>query len=176
MARKYSDECYQLSADSLVQLTPCDGTSTSEKWCCGDTTYCCSAEQVHQAVIIPQKLGEGLALSAPSSFPSADVSATKVTPIETFSALPSHSPASGNASSKGRTNIGIGLGVGLGVGVPTLCFIAWLCLYHRKRHCSKAMDSDAQQEIADESKGTTATAHELAAPAAVEELSAVRED
>ncbi|OAK95316.1 hypothetical protein IQ06DRAFT_381174 [Phaeosphaeriaceae sp. SRC1lsM3a] len=85
-------------------MTPCDGTATSEKWCCGDKADCCDAENAHKAVTVPRKLGQKF--SANSTSASASSSPT-----------PGSSQQSSSASD---VKWKIGLGVGIGIGFPIM--------------------------------------------------------
>ena len=51
-------------ANDSAQMTPCDGTPTSEFWCCGDSNECCSSSTISttgssktKKIRIPKRLG-----------------------------------------------------------------------------------------------------------------------
>lgn len=101
-----------------MQLTPCDGTATSEKWCCGDTADCCSAVGAHKAVMIPRILSkESLAAAKDSGFK------TYIDP-NTYS----------------RKKVNIGVGVGFALGGPLLFALGWLLSQYIVRRKNKPDD------------------------------------
>ncbi|KAF2792956.1 hypothetical protein K505DRAFT_418116 [Melanomma pulvis-pyrius CBS 109.77] len=99
-----------LNAHDGVQLTPCDGTSTSEKWCCGDTTSCCSPENAYKAVYIPRNFSSSAAHGLPPT----------PTPNTTSSVTPSVTP---NPQGKKLTN-GAKAGIVLGTIIGAILFLA----------------------------------------------------
>lgn len=122
------DICRSSRGDSgTSMITPCDGTNTSEKWCCGDTTACC-ANANRDLVSFPKQFvgmingtianltttGKSTPTPTPTSSrtPSASTSATS-TPS------PSAVPASTGLSTAAKAGIAIGAvaGVLLLVGV-----------------------------------------------------------
>ncbi|KAH8722610.1 hypothetical protein GQ44DRAFT_729483 [Phaeosphaeriaceae sp. PMI808] len=115
------------NAKDVVQLTPCDNTNSSEKWCCGDTTNCCMPGSKELPVIIPRFLGNSSAPLpssplSPSSSSSRSASSSSSAPI-------SSSPD----PTKRQRDIGIGIGVGLGVPVILALGFAF-GIYYMKRH------------------------------------------
>ncbi|KAH7380211.1 hypothetical protein DE146DRAFT_288033 [Phaeosphaeria sp. MPI-PUGE-AT-0046c] len=119
----------ELNADNVVQMTPCDGTATSEKWCCGNKKDCCAADSAQKAVIVPRKLGEKA-----SSSSSTSSSPTAAAPDS--SAMPSQQPSS-TSDAKWK----IGLGVGIGVGLPVMLvlgIVLGMFCFKRKRQSPAA--------------------------------------
>jgi hypothetical protein len=97
-----------------VQMTPCDGTATSEKWCCGATRDCCDdGVNAHRAVLIARVLGNGTKMAngtSSVSLPSSSASAA---------AAPTTSPVPGKEKMRIK-NWAIGVGVGIGLGFPLM--------------------------------------------------------
>ncbi|KZM18430.1 uncharacterized protein EKO05_0001324 [Ascochyta rabiei] len=90
------DVCHETkNAFGNTALTPCDGTATSDRWCCGGKTDCCTSNV--GVVQLAQVLGGSL-----SSIVSASRSSTIPSSAESFRAAAtesSTSPASADASS-----------------------------------------------------------------------------
>ncbi|RYN86201.1 hypothetical protein AA0120_g8293 [Alternaria tenuissima] len=133
-------------ANDSAQMTPCDGTPTSEFWCCGDSNECCSSSTISttgssktKKIRIPKRLGEDTeasssgAASAPASSgasigPSytgaitvastgAESTPTSASPSASTSAATDQSgQTEGDESSKKETSH-TGRNVGVGVGV-----------------------------------------------------------
>ncbi|KAF1993509.1 hypothetical protein P154DRAFT_625395, partial [Amniculicola lignicola CBS 123094] len=88
------------------QITPCNGSSSSERWCCGDSTDCCTPEDNPAAIILSQIFG---VVTLPESTSQSENSHAKLTKIT--------------------------LGVGLGIGIPILVVLGallWFTLARRR--------------------------------------------
>ncbi|KAL6705606.1 hypothetical protein ACN47E_006553 [Coniothyrium glycines] len=129
------DVCLIGATNNPSQLTPCDNTSTSERWCCGDTTECCSEGSKEKAVIIPRSLG--VFLSSASAAATASSSGAVLEP--------SKSPAPDNPNGSRGRNIGLGVGVGVGALLLLLAGF-WLFLRHKKRARSPLRGGNAHGE------------------------------
>lgn len=128
-----------MNADDSVQLTPCDGTATSEKWCCGDSTDCCSAGFEYKALYIPQKLSN---TSSAQSLYSAQAQ-NQTTTSNSTSIPPPVEPAKGLS---GGAKAGIGIGAVLGVLVSLAA--GFFAGYTAKRHWKRLGDSkDVRVEL-----------------------------
>jgi hypothetical protein len=139
-----------------VQLTPCDGTNSSEKWCCGDTMDCCGKTNSARAVIIPKMLVLG-SNSTSSVAPSSSTSAASA--ASSSASASSSSSAQQDTSFKKQRNIG--LGVGLGIGLPVMLALGLLlgALFMKRR---RGETSYAVAELHDDTvqADKTPTAHE----------------
>ena len=71
-----------------TQVVPCDGTATSERWCCGTSTDCCTT---NKGVVTLEQVFEGnssttvSATSSQSSTPSG--TSTSATSVETIASV-----------------------------------------------------------------------------------------
>jgi len=118
----------QLNAHDSVQLTPCDGTATSEKWCCGDNTDCCPAGFEYKALYIPQKLSN---TSSAQSLYSAQVQNQTATSNST--SIPSPAEPAKGLSGGAKAGIGIGIVLGVLVSLAAGFFAGYLAKRHWKR-------------------------------------------
>jgi hypothetical protein len=142
-----ADETEQLDAQEAVQLTPCGGTSLSEKLCCGNTADCCDVVNADQAVVIPRSLSASGAASTMSSTFSSSVSTSTTEPTRSSTA------------ERGRK---IAIGVGLGLGVLTLILCTFLGLHFMKhRRAQQATPADQQDKNARKEELAATTRQEL---------------
>jgi hypothetical protein len=89
-----------------MEMTPCDGTAKSEKWCCGNSRTCCSSSPVSIAALFKaQSRLSSSSASSTSSTSTARTSSTTPSP----SAQPSSSP-SASSSLSDVTIVGIVIG------------------------------------------------------------------
>jgi hypothetical protein len=143
----------QTLADQSAQLTPCDGTATSEYWCCGDSDACCDSSSTALAskkIRIPRELGSDgvVSASAQSASSIAESTSSATRPISSnaeptiMGAGPTSAATNLAGSSEGDNNgeklttgrnIGIGVGVGVGVVVGALLGAIVTLLLRRKR-------------------------------------------
>ncbi|KAF1849211.1 uncharacterized protein K460DRAFT_415619 [Cucurbitaria berberidis CBS 394.84] len=124
-----------LAADDVAQITPCDQSGTSEKWCCGNSTDCCTSGSASEIVIIPRALGN-LTSGSLSPPPGTDTNKN---------------------NARKRRNMRIGAGVGIGFGVPALGVIIWWCLWHRRK--TNKENLDPSDEISLRQTETLGTRH-----------------
>lgn len=90
---------------------PCDGTNSSEKWCCGNTTSCCAPAFNPNAVTVAQ-LFTGLATSLSTLLPSHSSS----------TAEPTSSPFDAAVSPSSDLTVGAkaAIGVSIVIGVAAI--------------------------------------------------------
>ena len=98
-------------------MTPCDGTNSSEVWCCGGTTACCDSPGLK-----PVTLARQFGVSATST---ATVSRTAGTTSTRASSSKTSVPATSSATfsataapSNNNDGLSTGQKAGIGVGVP----------------------------------------------------------
>ncbi|KAF2741836.1 hypothetical protein M011DRAFT_462947 [Sporormia fimetaria CBS 119925] len=129
-----------------IQMTPCDGTRDSEKWCCGETTDCCTEDGGVRAIVLAPTLGQPLPAretSTASILPSVAVSSTSSalissstsgTATPTTDAFPtsgdsdtptaSPNPTSSSTAPENSLSTGAKAGIGAGAGVGAIILIA----------------------------------------------------
>lgn len=100
------------------QLTPCDGTPTSETWCCGPSNDCCASNYIR----IPKELGA-----------RADIQSNTTSPV---------SPSTGLG---GGAIAGISVGAVAGVALAGLIGFA-ITKRSRKRFAASSETSPTQQD------------------------------
>ncbi|KAF1954979.1 hypothetical protein CC80DRAFT_594624 [Byssothecium circinans] len=107
-------------------MTPCDGTNTSTRWCCGTSTTCCTNN--FGVVELPQSF-IGRAISSTSSTAPSPTSANSISPGVTS---PSQTaPSAQNPTPDQKQNTGLqsgvkaGIGIGIAVGVFALIGGIW---------------------------------------------------
>ncbi|KAF2737742.1 hypothetical protein EJ04DRAFT_95922 [Polyplosphaeria fusca] len=108
-----------------VRMTPCDGTSTSERWCCGDSISCCGVDNNVNLQIVAATLGAPTT-TAISSLPLPSASSTSIIPTSSTTNVPSAA-----SSSELSTGAKAGIGVCAAVGAIGL-FIAGYFFARRK--------------------------------------------
>ncbi|KAF2106739.1 hypothetical protein BDV96DRAFT_590757 [Lophiotrema nucula] len=105
-------EDYNDESSGSARMTPCDGTPTSDKWCCGDSTACCGGSD---ARTVAQKFGQAIATTSTASTvsltPIPSSSSTIPNPATTSSAT---APSAAQGLSTGA-KAGVGVGISLGV-------------------------------------------------------------
>lgn len=111
------DEC------GHIQMTPCDGSRTSKRWCCGHSNACCHPDYNPDAVILAQILGEALPRSSDLSTTDATGSSTTVSsssPIIAGTSGASHSSLVEGSIHTGRSGGGeLSTGSKAGIAVAT---------------------------------------------------------
>jgi hypothetical protein len=164
----------QLNAHDTVQLTPCDGTATSKKWCCGDNTDCCAAGVEYKALYIPQKL---TSKSSALSVAPAPVQNQTLSSNSTSNSTSSEPPVAPPKGLSGGAKAGIGIGVVLGVILSLAAgfFAGYMAKRHWKRlddPKGRAVEVDANQYDPNryqyENKASVYASHELNNPRAQE--------
>ncbi|KAL2845277.1 hypothetical protein BJY01DRAFT_263677 [Aspergillus pseudoustus] len=97
------------------RITPCDGTDTSEKWCCGTTTDCCGTdEEVHVPQNIYTKSTTSISTSTTSGSTSSSTTTTTSSSTPTPTADDSDSEPGGSSGLSGGAKAGVGVGVAVG--------------------------------------------------------------
>lgn len=76
-------------------MTPCDGTNSSTKWCCGTNTNCCNDDKTVQ--ILAQKLGD----QVPVLLPTSSASSTSISALTDTSHSTSTSSSSAPSAGTG---------------------------------------------------------------------------
>ncbi|KAH6870718.1 hypothetical protein BKA58DRAFT_440257 [Alternaria rosae] len=164
-------------ADSVSQLTPCDGTAKSEYWCCGDSNACCSASAdalVSKRIRIPKELGGEQVASAsaevasPSASPasssagagaassSANPTSSTGAPAATgTSEEPTPSSDAANLSGQneekkdeGKSNSGRNIGIGVGVGAGVGALLGVAAVFLLRRRKRHQKTQEIENEIA----------------------------
>lgn len=96
-------------------MTPCDGTPTSETWCCRlDNTTCCNSDS---------------AINIPAQFGKQAASATTGVPTATNTNSPSSSSSNG-LSDGAKAGIGVGVAVG---AIGIFAILAFWILRQRRQ-------------------------------------------
>ncbi|RHZ54423.1 hypothetical protein CDV55_101243 [Aspergillus turcosus] len=126
-----------------VPLTPCENTSESSTWCCGqNNTACCGTSE---AIILAPTMAVGLLASTASSTStsvstvssSGSASATTAGSIPSSSTAASASQASQPRNASLSTGATVGIGIGVGVGsVAVFGALAVLLIRWRRRVAS----------------------------------------
>jgi hypothetical protein len=117
-------------------MTPCDGTSTSEKWCCGTgNTSCCATNPIAIAAKFGFDTTTSLRASASNAVSSTQSSRESSTSISSFNNLssatgtPQASNLNKSSSLSGGAIVGIVIGSVIGVAVV---FLAGVFLARKK--------------------------------------------
>ncbi|OJJ07501.1 hypothetical protein ASPVEDRAFT_46799 [Aspergillus versicolor CBS 583.65] len=134
----------QIDEVGNAQMTPCDGTDYSEKWCCGDNTDCCGTGD---EIIVPTNIYVSSTATSTSASESPTSTSTTTGTGAIASPSPEESPESGLSTG---AKAGIGVGVGAGV-VIVLGVVAFLVIRRRRRKGMVAsgttLDSSAQPGV-----------------------------
>ena len=100
-------------------LTPCDGSATSEYWCCGSSRSCCgTSDQV--------QINSTFASNATAT------ASTSTTATPTATGTSSSSPTTTASASSGLSS-GAKAGIGIGAAVGAIAVIAALVFFFRRR-------------------------------------------
>lgn len=107
-------------------MTPCDGTLTSETWCCGaDNKNCCGSDS---AISIAALFG------APSTSTAQTASATSNAATSSAATATATSISSSSTGLSDGAKAGIGVGVGVGaVAVAVIAAVAFWAVRRRKQ-------------------------------------------
>ena len=125
-----SSDCLDICRDSrddtgAAQLTPCDGTRNSTRWCCGNSLSCCKSNDGY--VELPQEFHGAISTSKPSpASPSASSSA---------SSAPKSSASSTGfqvAQSQGK-ELSAGAKAGIAVGIVAAVLVALAAGYFARQ-------------------------------------------
>ncbi|KAF2819007.1 hypothetical protein CC86DRAFT_388436 [Ophiobolus disseminans] len=126
-----SGKCLNLCLDHITegnqQMTPCDGTPTSEKWCCGPSTACCDvAPSIVPAMF---KHTEPLSSVSPSSSPSpASTKTSANTPQISSATLSSGTHAPTASTHTTSSNLASGSIGGIAIGACAFRHQDTLCI------------------------------------------------
>ncbi|KAF1954054.1 hypothetical protein CC80DRAFT_550517 [Byssothecium circinans] len=135
------------TGSGFKQMTPCDGTSRSELWCCGNNKDCCNAGSKLEIVTLAAKFGQA-PLSLSSSASAAPSATTSGGAANTPAASGASSSSSASSSASGAavgasqtassqsagltTGAKAGIGIGAVVGCAALIGIGALLALRKK--------------------------------------------
>ncbi|KAJ4983949.1 hypothetical protein SVAN01_10570 [Stagonosporopsis vannaccii] len=147
-AAKCLNICPTASLELTAKITPCDGTATSSRWCCGDTRGCCNSNT--GVVLLEQVLGQvsssvisfsSSATSPAASTPSSSQSSTSAA----SSAAASSSPTDTNNPNSASSGLGGGAIAGIVIGaIAGLALIA-AALYFARRASQKKRSNTSDE-------------------------------
>ncbi|KAJ8111904.1 hypothetical protein OPT61_g5613 [Boeremia exigua] len=122
--------CLSNSVSRNVEMTPCDGTANSTRWCCGNNEECCAGD-IGVETLAQTFVGMlASATMAPSS--SATVSDSSFTAASNTSPSNTAAPVSSETSSRIPPGAIAGIVIGAFAAV-TLAIAAWFLVAHRRR-------------------------------------------
>ncbi|KAF2994170.1 hypothetical protein E8E13_001256 [Curvularia kusanoi] len=101
---KCLDVCQRTDETKTNQITPCDGTANSTRWCCGQSNACCASNV--DVVTLDQVLGQ---VSSSTSIQSSTATSSS-SPTSSSTSAPPTPTASGKANASGIANPGQGNG------------------------------------------------------------------
>ncbi|KAF2646827.1 hypothetical protein P280DRAFT_464988 [Massarina eburnea CBS 473.64] len=121
------------------QMTPCDGTSTSDRWCCGNTKNCCNADNKIDIVTLAAKFGESSSTAKASSTPTSSGSSNTASNTASASTSNASSATSSPTSASEATGLSTGAKAGIGIGAVVGCAAlvgvgVWLTLASRRKN------------------------------------------
>ncbi|CRG89648.1 hypothetical protein PISL3812_06687 [Talaromyces islandicus] len=174
----WEDDCLNICTEQMdpqngsssldVVVTPCDGTSSSETWCCGATTDCCDTSPI----TIAQIFNPGTTSTTSASTATA-TSTQQHTHTSTATSTPSPSESSPSSSSSGlSTGAKAGVGVGVAVGVIALFAVGFIFLRRRKSASSDYVQAWSPQQLSEYQQPQQQQAYSTPEPAYVQEKSA----
>lgn len=122
----------------ITEVMSCDGTATSERWCCGTSTDCCSTNV--GVVTLKQVFGDR---SSILSTPASSISTSFTPPSSTSTSVPSQTISSATAgedttktnaseSNPRKNNAGIISGVVIATAVGVAVLLAGFCFARRR--------------------------------------------
>jgi hypothetical protein len=136
-------------------MTPCDGTSTSERWCCGDSNSCCLSGNDFRVEVVKAIFGDSLT-AEPTATPELkenSLQTNSVTSMSTSTSRGFYGPLSTSVTFPGQKpdpvqhdnspspRLRIILGATLGGGLTLLLlFVISICIC-RKRNMKKMNDA-----------------------------------
>ncbi|PVH91266.1 hypothetical protein DM02DRAFT_664172 [Periconia macrospinosa] len=141
-----------------ARMTPCDGTPTSKKWCCGDSSSCCTNNI--GVVELPDKfVGRAIFSSAsassssstPASSPSASTS-----PPSTLNTTGQSQPASSAPPPPPTSATGLSIGAKAGIAIGAILGVLLLLgilFFVRKALAWKNKAASAASEVEVEASG-----------------------
>jgi hypothetical protein len=111
-------------------MTPCDGTPTSAKWCCGThNTSCCGTGQ---EIVLAATLGV-----ASTTSPSSPSSSPSSTPTQPSNAAASSSSTPAQASTSSGLSAGAIAGIAIGCAAVAVLVVVAIWYFWRKRKNSQ---------------------------------------
>lgn len=135
-------------------MTPCDGTATSEKWCCGlKNTDCCGTDKeiVLAAVLGDATTSSSSASSSSSATTSSTTQTTPATSASTIAALLTQTPTPTPTQTTDpvtQTGLSTGGKAGIGIGSAALALIAvGGILYFVRRKKGKSSKSSKDEGL-----------------------------
>jgi hypothetical protein len=114
----HGGKCLDICPAGKTKVSSCDGTATSERWCCGDSDDCCSA---NVGFVTLKQVFEAT-LSGPTTS-SSEASASVSEPAVSLGAAASHA---------GKINGSIIAGAVIGTTIGLLVLLAIVCVSRRK--------------------------------------------
>ncbi|KAL1795495.1 hypothetical protein ACET3X_005719 [Alternaria dauci] len=146
-----------------VTVTPCDGTPTSEFWCCGDSTNCCTDPNLEKFKVEPTFSGIITSSLLPTSA-SASVSPSASSTSSTPSSSNSNANANANTSTPAPSAIpqnnhsaglstGAKAGIGVGAAAGVIALIAVGIFIGRRSHNKKKNEVTEAQTYYEPAKG-----------------------
>jgi hypothetical protein len=138
------NECTQVGpeGETWSQLTPCDGTSTSERWCCGNSTGCCDGSG-KAVVLLAQTLAAFQATPTSTRVRSGTTNFASSTEIQGVATSTEASSQSKNGTNRksGGLSVGAKAGIGVGAGVGALVLLGLGFFLSTVRQWKKAADA-----------------------------------
>ncbi|KAH7119767.1 hypothetical protein B0J11DRAFT_582273 [Dendryphion nanum] len=130
-------------ATSVYQMMPCDGTSASETWCCGNTTDCCNNPSATVRLAREFVGRANLTMSSSSALPSSTSPTSAVSTAPSVATQSQGPPPTGslvpdNPSKETRRNTIIGGVVGSIVGLALLGVGGWIWRRQKNKKAQSA--------------------------------------
>lgn len=123
-----------------AKITPCDGTATSSRWCCGETRGCCDSNS--GVVLLEQVLGQ-VSSSVISSSSSATSPPRASTSVDTSASALPPATSSADSGSKGLSGGAIaGIVIGAIGGLALFLLGFFLAMRRRSRKNSETTYGD----------------------------------
>lgn len=124
-------------------MTPCDGTNSSQTWCCGGSTACCG-----NPALKPITLARAFGVSSSATASRTISTRTTSTRAPAFTTRASDTSSSSSAPENNGGGLSTGAKAGIGVGVPLglAALVGALLLgirWYRKRD-ERAREAEAQ--------------------------------
>ncbi|KAF2439000.1 hypothetical protein P171DRAFT_490452 [Karstenula rhodostoma CBS 690.94] len=142
-----------------IQVTPCDGTESSDSWCYGKSRECCAKDSglrkyriaQHFGDPIPTELSSSSLSSSPfslSPFPATSSSFSTAVPTTTRNSVPTSAsqstssvPDAASESPPDTLSTGAKIGIGIGATFAALVLVALGALVARMVEMSNALSS-----------------------------------
>lgn len=128
------------NAAGSSEVTSCDGTANSTRWCCGFTRACCDKE--NGDFTLPQIFGQSLQTASSSLHPSSSIQTASFS-ISPSSSTTTATPSASHAPQTDSNGLSTGAKAGLAVAaVVAVMILLLLALFARKAYSWKK-DADA---------------------------------